>query len=94
MFDPYAIIDTILLTEKSLAKQTENKYVFKIAKKATKIDVARAVEAIYNVKVKDVNVLNRQGKLKRINRRGAKPGFTAATKRAIVTLSEGKIEII
>lgn len=94
MFDPYSIIKTILVSEKSLVQKNANKYVFEICKDATKIDVARAVESIYNVKVKDVNVLNRPGKPKRMGRRSPKQGYTSVAKRAIVTLAEGNIEIV
>lgn len=94
MFNPYSVIKTILVSEKSLAQKDANKYVFEINKDATKIDVARAVESIYNVKVKGVNILNRPGKPKRMGRRSIKQGYTSDTKRAIVTLSEGSIEIV
>lgn len=94
MFNPYSVIKTILVSEKSLAQKDANKYVFEINKEATKIDVARAVESIYNVKVKGVNILNRLGKPKRMGKRSIKQGYTSDTKRAIVTLSEGSIEIV
>ena len=94
MFDPYSVIKTILVSEKSLAQKDANKYVFEISNNATKIDVARAVEAIYNVKVKGVNILNRLGKPKRMGRRSVKQGYTSDMKRAIVTLFEGSIEIV
>ena len=94
MFNPYSVIKTILVSEKSLAQKDASKYVFEINKDATKIDVARAVESIYNVKVKGVNILNRIGKPKRMGRRSIKQGYTSDTKRAIVTLSEGSIEIV
>ena len=95
MWNPYSIIENILMTEKSMElKETESKYIFKIGKAATKIDVARAVEEIYGVKVKNVNVLNRKGKPKRMGQRSAKKGHTASTRRAVVTLSEGTIEVL
>ncbi len=95
MFNPYSIVKTMLVSEKSLAQKDANKYVFEIDKSATKIDVAHAVEAIYNgVKVKSVNVLIRPGKPKRMGRRSNKQGFTSESKRAVVTLSEGTIEIV
>ena len=94
MWNPYSIIDNILMTEKSMElKERDNQYIFKVNKVATKIDISRAVEEIYDVKVKNVNVLNRQGKPKRM-RGSRKEGRTAATKRAVVTLSEGTIEIL
>jgi large subunit ribosomal protein L23 len=94
MWNPYSVIENILMTEKSMEFKDENKYVFKVGKKATKIDIARAVEDIYDVKVKDVNVLNRKGKPKRMGRRSTKMGLTASTKRAVVTLSKGSIEVL
>ena len=96
MKNPYKIIDTILVTEKSMdLKEELNKYVFKVSKDATKIDIARAIESIYDdVKVGNVNVLVRKGKPKRMGRRSAQMGYTATTKRAIVTLSEGNIEVL
>ncbi len=94
MWNPYSVIENILVTEKSMEAQDENKYIFKVSKAATKIDIARAIEDIYGVKVKDVNVLNRKGKPKRMGRRSLKMGHTASTKRAVVTLSEGSIEVL
>jgi large subunit ribosomal protein L23 len=94
MFNPYTVIDTILVTEKSMEMKDASKYVFKVSKNATKIDIARAVENIYNVKVQDVNVIIHKGKPKRLGQRSLKMGHTAATKKAIVTLSEGEIEVL
>ena len=94
MWNPYSVIENILMTEKSMEFKDVNKYVFKVGKKATKIDIARAVEDIYDVKVKDVNVLNRKGKPKRMGRRSTKMGLTASAKRAVVTLSKGSIEVL
>ena len=83
------------MTEKSMVLKDEaNKYVFKVNKAANKIDIARAVESIYDVKVKDVNILNRKGKPKTMGRKSAKKGYTASTKRAVVTLSEGSIDVV
>ncbi len=94
MWNPYSVIENILMTEKSMELKDENKYIFKVSKAATKIDIARAVEDIYDVKVKNVNVLNRKGKPKRMGRRSLKMGLTASTRRAVVTLSEGSIEVL
>ena len=94
MWDPYSVIENILMTEKSMGLKDENKYIFKVRKTATKINIGRAVEDIYGVKVKNVNVLNRKGKPKRMGRRSPKIGLTASTKRAVVTLSEGSIEVL
>ena len=94
MWDPYSVIENILMTEKSMEIKDADKYIFKVSKTATKIDIGRAVEDIYKVKVKDVNVLNRKGKPKRMGRRSLKMGLTASTRRAVVTLSEGSIEVL
>jgi len=94
MWNPYSVIENILMTEKSMELKDENKYIFKVSKAATKIDIARAVEDIYDVKVRNVNVLNRKGKPKRMGRRSPKMGYTVSTKRAVVTLSEGSIEVL
>jgi large subunit ribosomal protein L23 len=94
MWDPYSVIENILMTEKSMELKEVDKYIFKVTKGASKIDIARAVEEIYSVKVKNVNVLNRKGKPKRMGRKSSKQGHTASTKRAVVTLSEGNIEVL
>jgi large subunit ribosomal protein L23 len=94
MLNPYSVIETILVSEKSMDLKDANKYVFKVNKSASKIDIAHAVEKIYDVKVKDVNVMIRKGKPKRMGRRSVKQGYTASAKRAIVTLSDGSIDVI
>jgi large subunit ribosomal protein L23 len=82
-----------ILTEKSVAlQQDQNKYTFKVALNANKIDVRRAVETLFNVKVVSVNIIRMPGKAKMIRRRGAapRPGQAREWKKAIVTLSEGQ----
>lgn len=93
MNDPYAIIKTVILSEKSNSlTEDQNKYTFKVAKAATKIDVARAVKAIWGVAPKSVNTINCQGKKKRQRTKFA--GRSAAYKKAIVTLKpDDSIEI-
>jgi large subunit ribosomal protein L23 len=88
----YEIIDTILITEKNTEMLEDNKYVFKVDSKATKIDVARAVTELFDVKVKSVNIMNYKGKPKRVQR-SMKIGRRANWRKAIVTLSEGTIEV-
>lgn len=94
MKDPYQIIQTILVTEKGTElSETLNKYTFRVAPSANKIDIRHAVETLFNVKVSDVNVMNRLGKMKRL--RSARAGKRADWKKAIVTLKEGsKISIL
>ncbi len=82
-----------ILTEKSVAlQQDQNKYTFKVALNANKIDVRRAVETLFNVKVVSVNIIRMPGKAKMIRRRGAAPRPVQARewKKAIVTLREGQ----
>ncbi|GCE04563.1 50S ribosomal protein L23 [Dictyobacter sp. S3.2.2.5] len=81
-----------IVTEKSVRLQERNQYTFEVAVNANKIDVRRAVEQLFNVKVVAVNVLRMPGKPRLIRRRGAAPRPVAARewKKAIVTLAEGE----
>jgi len=93
MKDPYQTIQTVLVTEKGTAlSESHGQYTFRVAPEANKIEIRKAVEALFNVKVASVNVMNREGKLKRL--RSAKFGRRASWKKAVVTLKEGKIEIL
>ena len=74
-----------IITEKSMLGAEAKKYTFKVAKDATKIDVARAVEEIYGVEVVKVNTVNVRGKSRR---NGRFEGTTPSWKKATVTLSE------
>jgi len=89
---PYDIVKHIMMTEKSAVLKEQNKYAFKVAPKATKLEVADAVEQIYGVKVKSVNMLNFMGKLKRAGRSPI-PGRRANWKKAVVSLAEGSIDL-
>lgn len=93
MKSPYDIIETILVTEKSTDLQEHGKYVFQVAPGANKIEIAGAVESLYDVKVKSVNVINCKGKPKRLGR-AQRMGRRSDWRKAIVTLSEGDINII
>ena len=73
-----------VITEKSMAGAEAKKYTFKVAKDATKIDIARAVEEIYGVEVIKVNTINVRGKNRRY---GRFEGTTPSWKKATVTLS-------
>lgn len=75
-----------VVTEKSVDLMQENKYCFKVAKDANKIEIKHAVEEIFKVAVVDVNTVNVHGKMKRM---GRTQGKTASWKKAIVTLREG-----
>jgi len=81
-----------ILTEKSVQLQSQNKYTFKVALEANKIQVRRAVETLFNVKVVSVNIMRMPGKAKMVRRRGAAPRPLPARewKKAIVTLREGQ----
>ena len=79
------IILAPVITEKSVAALSEKKYTFRVADGANKIEIAKAIEEIFGVKVAKVNTLNMQGKAKRL---GAQPaGRRANWKKAIVTLT-------
>jgi len=93
MKTPYQVIDTILITEKSALMAEQGKYVFKVKTDATKIDVANAVSSMFDVKVSKVNIMNYDGKKKRAGRTH-KMGKRADWKKAIVTLSEGEINVL
>ena len=91
--DPYRIISKPLMTEKGYAlKEKYNQVIFKVEKAANKVQIRKAVEEIFKVKVKDVNVMNMAGKKKRL---GRSIGRRSSWKKAIVTLMPGEnIEII
>lgn len=76
-----------LVTEKATTLATDNKYVFVVAKKANKISVAKAIQAVYGVKPTDVNIVNMKGK--RVSR-GRIRGQRKDWKKAIVTLAKGE----
>ncbi len=76
-----------LITEKSTQLMEEGKYVFVVAKKANKIEIAKAVAQVFNVKVANVNTVNVSGKLKRM---GRFVGKRSDYKKAIVKLAPGE----
>ncbi|MDE6592949.1 MAG: 50S ribosomal protein L23 [Oscillospiraceae bacterium] len=75
-----------IITEKSMGALAENKYTFKVAKNANKIEIAKAVEELFDVQVASVNTMNCKGRSKRV---GMNRGTTPDWKKAIVTLKEG-----
>lgn len=79
------IIIRPIITEKSMAGIGGKKYTFEVAKDATKIDIAHAVETLFDVKVQKVNTMNVRGHLRR---QGRSQGYTRSWKKAIVTLTE------
>lgn len=74
-----------IITEKSMSGIADKKYTFEVAKTATKIDIARAVEELFGVKVNKVNTMHVRGHLRR---QGRSQGYTSSWKKAIVTLTE------
>ena len=79
----YDIILKPVITEKSMEMLTQGKYTFKVAKDSNKIEIAKAVEALFpGVKVAKVNTVNCRGM-------GRNEGYTPAWKKAVVTLAEG-----
>jgi large subunit ribosomal protein L23 len=92
MNEAHVIIDNVRLTEKAtLLAERENKYVFRVAPHANKIQIREAIEKLFKKKVVAVNTCNYAGKKKR--ERTASFGRKPHWKKAIVTLKEGdKIE--
>lgn len=80
------------VTEKATIKEEEGKYTFKIFKNANKIEVKKAIENIFNVKVANVRIINIPNKKRK---RGRVSGWKNGYKKAIATLKKGyKIEIL
>jgi large subunit ribosomal protein L23 len=90
MTNSFDIVKALIRTEKTTLYEPDGKYLFLVNNTANKIQIKRAVEEIYKVKVKDVNTFVSLGKLKRVRHQlGRSPDF----KKAVVTLKEGqKIE--
>ena len=78
---PEDIIIKPIITEKSNDGLQDGKYTFKVNKKATKVDIANAVQKLFSVKVVNVNTITVKGK-----RVGAHQGKTPDWKKAIVTI--------
>ena len=74
-----------VITEKAMDMISGKRYVFKVVKDANKAEIAQAVEAMFDVKVADVNTINMKKKPKRL---GVHAGYTGEWKKAIVTLKE------
>ena len=82
------IIEKIILTEKSSASVAKGKYTFDVNPEVNKHEVKQFIESFYKVKVQDVNMLNRKGKVKQ---RGRSTIQLKDKKRAVVTLAEGQV---
>lgn len=79
-----------VITELSSEQMAEQKYTFEVDTRANKTEVKNAVETIFGVKVEKVNIMNYKGKKKRVGRH---TGLTNKRRKAVVTLSEGEIEL-
>jgi large subunit ribosomal protein L23 len=91
MPSPHEIVVRPLITEKNTNLMLFNKYSFEVLRGASKPEIKRAIEVLFNVSVEKVHTMNVRGKLKR---RGREVGYTREWKKAIVTLVPGdRIEI-
>ena len=88
--NPRDVIVAPVVSEKSYACMDRGQYTFLVARGSNKTEIKQAIEAIFDVRVASVNTQNRQGKTRR-TRTGM--GKSKDTKRAIVTLREGSIDI-
>ena len=86
----YDVIRKPVITERSMEGIGDNKYVFEVAITANKVEIKKAVEEIFGVKVAKVNTIKLPGKQERM---GVHVGKTPATKKAVVTLQEGSKSI-
>lgn len=80
----YDVIKKPVITESSMAQLEQGKYVFEVDTRAHKLLIKQAVEAVFDVKVANVNTINVRPKAKRVGRYN---GFTSKTKKAIITLT-------
>lgn len=85
--NPRDIIIRPLITEKTSAMMQDNKYTFKVALGANKVEIRQAIEEIFKVKVVNVNTIRVFGKMKR---QGKYAGRRSDYKKAIVKLAEGQ----
>ncbi len=85
MKDPRDIIIRPIISEESMMETDNNKYTFEVDKRANKIEIAKAIEEIFDVNVQKVNTMNMKGKVKR---RGMDVGRRKNWKKAIVTLTD------
>ena len=81
----YDIIKRPIITEQSMEQTEMKRYTFEVAKTANKIEIAKAIEEIFGVKVEKVTTIRMDGKLKRQGRYPA--GLTASYKKAVVKLT-------
>ena len=79
------IILAPVITEKSVSAMADKKYTFRVANDTNKIEIAKAIEEIFGVKVAKVNTISMKGKKRRM---GRFEGYTSDWKKAVVTLTE------
>ena len=79
------IIIKPIITEESMKGAADRKYTFQVAKDANKIEISKAVEELFGAEVEKVNTISVRGKFRRQGRVG---GFTASSKKAVITLTE------
>lgn len=82
---PHDIIVKPIITEKSMDDMAEGKYTFMVDKRANKSEIKKAVESVFDVKVKAVNTMNVLGKIKR---QGMNSGRRPSWKKAIIKLTD------
>jgi len=88
MKNPHTVIHSQIVSEKGTdITEKNNQYLFRVASDANRIEVKKAVEKIFNVKVKSVQIMNRKGKVKK---RGLIVGRTSSSRRAVVRLEAGQ----
>lgn len=85
--DAFSLIKRPRITEKATALGAGGKYTFEVVRDATKIEIRKAIETIYNVKVAKVATMRCHGKRKRV---GRSFGMSPEWKKTIVTLQEGQ----
>ncbi|MCK4820842.1 50S ribosomal protein L23 [bacterium] len=86
--DAHKIIVSPVVSEKTtVLTEKESKYVFRVSRKANKIEIRKAIEKIFNVNVTAVNTMNYIGKKKRVRMAVA---MTSAWKKAVITLKKGQ----
>ena len=82
----YDIVIRPIITERAMAGAADKKYVFEVAKSAGKVEIKKAVEEIFGVKVAKVNTINYDGKAKRLG--AGRPGTRKSWKKAYVQLTK------
>ncbi|GMA64071.1 50S ribosomal protein L23 [Alicyclobacillus fastidiosus] len=88
--DPRDLIKRPVITERSSELMEENKYVFEVDPRANKVEIRKAIEKLFDVKVEQVHTMNQTGKQKRVGRH---VGRTSDRKKAIVKLAADSKQI-